>query len=105
MKLKRISLVPQWLRRKPRVTYIVCPSCQRQMVSDPDQPGADQVHRMVAQQALDAVAGVDALRRHKASAGDPIRNQMLADIEAGLIQNVSDVGRRFRRAPRREEPS
>src|SRR5690349_20609106 len=102
---KRISLIPRWLRRKPRVTYIVCPNCQRQAGNQPDQSGADQGRQMVVEQALDAVAGVDALRRSKAAAGDPIRNQMLADIEAGFIQNVTDVGRRFRRAPGREEPS
>jgi hypothetical protein len=102
MKRKRISLVPRWLRRRPRATYVVCPNCQA--VSDLDDQTADQVRQQVAWQALDAVAGVDALRRRKA-AGDPIRNQLLADIEAGFIKNATDVGRRFRRAPGREEPS
>lgn len=104
MKTKRISLVPKWLRRKPQVAYVMCPNCQRQVVDDLGEPTADQVRQQVAQQAFDAATGIDALRRQKA-AGDPIRNQLLADIEAGFVQNVTDVGRRFRRAPGQEEPS
>jgi hypothetical protein len=104
MKRKRFPLIPTWLRRRPKVTYVVCPNCQRQAINDPGQLEVDQAHQMVAGQAFDAVAGVDALRRQKA-AGDPIRNRMLADIEAGFIQNVADVGRKLRRAPRWEDRS
>lgn len=96
MKRRKFSLIPTWLRRRPKMTYVVCPSCQRQAVNGPSQPAVDPTHQRVAEQAFDAVAGIDALRRQKA-AGDPIRNQLLADIEAGFIQNVANVGYRLRR--------
>jgi len=104
MKRKHFSLTPRWLRRKPKLTYIVCPSCQRQAVNDPDQPVVDQARRMVAEQACEAIADVDAFRRQKV-VGDPVLDQMLTDIEIGFIKNVTDIGRNVGRAPGRKDRS
>jgi hypothetical protein len=104
MKRKHFSLIPRRLRRKPKVTYVVCPSCQRQAISDHGRLAVDQVRYAVAEQAVQAIADVDAFRRQKA-AGDPVLNEMLTDIEAGFIENVTDIGRNLGRTPRREDRS
>lgn len=103
--MTRFSRVPRWLRRKPVVTYSVCPSCQRQTITVPsEQPAnsiregtSEQARQLVDEQAFDAALDLDALRRQR-SAGDPTREQLLADIQDGFIQNVVDVRRRLRRS-------
>ena len=81
IKVKRFFHLPKWLKQKPKVTYIVCPRCQRQ--ADDDTPYSqvkplteeytpDQGRLMVAQQAMDAAADLDARRRHHA-AGDLLK--------------------------------
>jgi hypothetical protein len=100
----RLSL----LRRKPQVVYVLCPNCQQQTVGQtgpikpkptpvysPSGP-SHQVVAEVAERAVDAAADVDAFRRQTAT-GDPIRDQMLTDIQTGFTRNVTDIGRRLSR--------
>jgi hypothetical protein len=105
MKTRGPSFLSSWLKRKPKVTYIVCPSCQQQTVADAEQPEVtpttsrypvDEAHRRLARQAMESAVAVDNLRRRR-SEGDPLKDQALRDIEAGFMQNVADVGRRLRR--------
>jgi hypothetical protein len=91
----------RWFKHRPKTVYMVCPNCQRQDVSRPGgdeaaRQEADAARQMVALRAVNSLDEVDALRRQK-STGDPLRDQALADIQAGFAQNVLDVARRLRR--------
>jgi hypothetical protein len=101
--MKRFSLKPSWLRRRSRATFVVCPNCQAvaedagaPAPSLPVDPLAESARQLAAQQAVDGLDAVDSFRRQQ-SAGDPIKDQALTEIQAGFAQNVLDVARRLRR--------
>jgi hypothetical protein len=105
--MKRFSFKRmRWFKRKPKTVCIVCRSCQQQAVgvrngdatttSPIVGPEMDAARQMVAQQAVNSLNQVDALRRQQAT-GEPLRDQALSDIQAGFTQNVLDVARRLRR--------
>lgn len=69
------------LSRKPRVVYVVCPSCQE--------------HEMRAA-AMEAITRVDAYRRQR-STNDPVLNRVLGQAEINLAHTVADAAGRRRR--------
>lgn len=104
-------LLRRRLKRKPKVTNIVCPRCQRQadkgtayagMKPPASENARDRSRLMMAQQAMDAAADLD-VRRRQWAGGDPHKNQLLSVIEAGFIQSVTDIGRKLRRLDEQDE--
>lgn len=105
LKIKLRSLVPRWFKRKSRVTYITCPSCRRQEAGNSDRPQVepttsrhvpDLFFRQVAERAMSSAVAIDDRRRMMAG-GDPLKDRLLGDIEAGYMRNVADIGRRLQR--------
>lgn len=73
-------------RRKPKVTYIICPQCQAQ-----NQIAGD----LITQQAVHQSGALNQYR-HDLAGGNKLKQHLFANIYNNYVQNVGSASRRRR---------
>jgi len=77
---KRLWATKLRFRRKSKVVYTVCLSCQKRMAP------------ATAHDAVNAAADLVAYRQ-QAAGGDPVREQLLAHVELGALRGMAGIQR------------